>query len=104
MSHSASAAAVEQKKAKVKKTDTKGIPAQRTPAAADDYYDGDYGGEDGSSDGPPWIDPETPTNVTVVAGRTAILACVVRQLGTASVRQLGSQVEKPIVSKLHCTG
>ena len=34
----------------------------------------------------PWIDASTPTNVTVVAGRTAILACVVRELGTASVR------------------
>ena len=39
---------------------------------------------------PPWIDPSTPTNVTVVAGRTAILACVVRDLGTASVRLLSS--------------
>ena len=34
----------------------------------------------------PFVDPETPTNVTVVRGRTATLACVVRNLGTASVR------------------
>ena len=36
----------------------------------------------------PWIDaPVMPTNVTVVAGRTAILACVVKDVGTASVRR-----------------
>ena len=56
-------------------------------AAAEYYYDGDDG--EGGGAGPPWIDPETPTNVTVVAGKTAILACVVRQLGTASVSELG---------------
>jgi hypothetical protein len=33
----------------------------------------------------PFIDAETPLNVTVVRGKTAVLACVVRNLGTASV-------------------
>ncbi len=41
--------------------------------------------------GAPWIDPESPTNVTVVAGRTATLACIVRNLGTASVSCIDSR-------------
>ncbi|XP_040569501.1 kin of IRRE-like protein 1 [Lepeophtheirus salmonis] len=36
----------------------------------------------------PMIDASTPTNVTVIKGKTAILACVVRNLGTASVSWL----------------
>ena len=36
----------------------------------------------------PFIDPETPVNVTVVRGKTATLACVVRNLGTASVSEI----------------
>ena len=50
-----------------------------------DTYD-DYYGSDGGDDGAPFIDPSTPTNVTVTRGKTAMLACVVRNLGTASVR------------------
>ena len=46
----------------------------------------------------PWIDaPVMPTNVTVVAGRTAILACVVKDVGTASVR-------RTIFQKINCMG
>ena len=61
-----------------------------------DYYVGEYegdgmGGAASAATAAPWIDPETPTNVTVVAGRTAILACVVRELGTASVRKAALQ-------------
>ena len=33
----------------------------------------------------PFIDATTPTNVTVIKGKTAMLACVVRNLGTAKV-------------------
>ena len=52
-------------------------------------YDGDLSidGAAAATDRP-WIDaPVMPTNVTVVAGRTAILACVVKEVGTASVRR-----------------
>ena len=31
----------------------------------------------------PYIDPTTPTNVTVIKGKTAMLVCVVTDLGTA---------------------
>ena len=34
----------------------------------------------------PYIDPTTPTNVTVIRGKTAMLVCVVTDLGTAKVR------------------
>jgi hypothetical protein len=34
----------------------------------------------------PFIDPSTPTNVTVIKGKTAMLACVVRNVGKAAVR------------------
>ena len=33
----------------------------------------------------PYIDPSTPTNVTVIKGKTAMLACVVRNVGKAAV-------------------
>jgi hypothetical protein len=33
----------------------------------------------------PYIDPTTPTNVTVIRGKTAMLVCVVTDLGTAKV-------------------
>ena len=33
----------------------------------------------------PYIDPTTPTNVTVTKGKTAMLVCVVTDLGTAKV-------------------
>ena len=33
----------------------------------------------------PYIDPTTPTNVTVIKGKTAMLVCVVNDLGTAKV-------------------
>ena len=33
----------------------------------------------------PYIDPTTPTNVTVIKGKTAMLVCVVTDLGTAKV-------------------
>ena len=33
----------------------------------------------------PFIDPSTPTNVTVIKGKTAMLACVVRNVGKAAV-------------------
>jgi len=33
----------------------------------------------------PYIEASTPTNVTVIKGKTAMLACVVRNLGTAKV-------------------
>ena len=58
----------------------------RSRQSFQDYYEYDSGEpKDGVTEAP-WIDPSTPTNVTVVAGRTAILACVVGELGTASVR------------------
>ena len=34
---------------------------------------------------PPYIDPTTPTNVTVIKGKAAMLVCVVTDLGTAKV-------------------
>ena len=37
---------------------------------------------------PPYIDPTTPTNVTVIKGKTAMLVCVVKDLGTAKVTQI----------------
>ena len=50
-----------------------------------DYHD-DYNTEgEEEEDERPFIDPSTPTNVTVTRGKTAMLACVVRNLGTASV-------------------
>lgn len=33
----------------------------------------------------PYIDPSTPSNVTVIKGKTAMLACVVRNVGKAAV-------------------
>ena len=36
----------------------------------------------------PSIDPNTPTNVTVIKGKTAMLACVVRNVGKAAVNAL----------------
>ena len=33
----------------------------------------------------PYIDPTTPTNVTVIRGKTSMLVCVVTDLGTAKV-------------------
>ena len=33
----------------------------------------------------PYIDSSTPTNVTVIKGKTAMLACVVRNVGKAAV-------------------
>ena len=51
-------------------------------------YDGDLSIDGAAATEKPWIDaPVMPTNVTVVAGRTAILACVVKDVGTASVRR-----------------
>ena len=36
----------------------------------------------------PFIDPSTPTNVTVIKGKTAMLACVVRNVGKAAVSRV----------------
>lgn len=36
----------------------------------------------------PFIDPSTPTNVTVIKGKSAMLACVVRNVGKAAVSGL----------------
>ena len=33
----------------------------------------------------PYIDPSTPANVTVIKGKSAMLACVVREIGDAAV-------------------
>ena len=33
----------------------------------------------------PYIDPTTPANVTVIKGKSAMLACVVREIGDAAV-------------------
>jgi hypothetical protein len=34
----------------------------------------------------PYIDPTTPNNVTVIKGKSTMLACVVRNVGNAAVR------------------
>ena len=36
----------------------------------------------------PSIDPNTPTNVTVIKGKAAMLACMVRNVGKAAVSEL----------------
>ena len=33
----------------------------------------------------PYIDPSTPANVTVIKGKSAMLACVVREIGDSAV-------------------
>lgn len=49
-------------------------------------YGGSYYGSTTPEPTPkPYIDPTTPSNVTVIKGKTAMLACVVRNLGTAAV-------------------
>ena len=58
----------------------------------------------------PYIDPTTPTNVTVIRGKTAMLVCVVTDLGTAKVciknqsYVIDSNVQSPNNLKLYFVG
>ena len=44
----------------------------------------------------PYIDPTTPTNVTVIKGKKAMLVCVVNDLGTAKVNSFVYKCKKLI--------
>ena len=64
------------------------------PSVQNQFYPG-YEAGYGSSTTPepspePFIDPATPTNVTVIKGKSAMLACVVRDVGTAAVIEFAS--------------
>ena len=59
------------------------------PAVENHFYP--YGSGYGSMTSPepipePFIDPSTPTNVTVIKGKSAMLACVVHHVEDSAVR------------------
>ena len=56
------------------------------PALDDHFYP--YGTTAAEPTLSPSIDHTTPTNVTVIKGKSATLACVVRNVGNAAVIQL----------------
>ena len=62
------------------------------PALDDHFYP--YGTTAAEPTLSPSIDHSTPTNVTVIKGKSATLACVVRNVGNAAVRQLFSSYLK----------
>ena len=62
------------------------------PALDDHFYP--YGTTAAEPTLSPSIDHSTPTNVTVIKGKSATLACVVRNVGNAAVRQLFSSLLK----------
>ena len=65
------------------------------PYVVDSFYPYNYGVSTTPEATPhPFIDPTTPTNVTVIKGKYAMLACVVRHVGNAAVIYLALLVDR----------